>query len=50
MDTDLDTAAVLAALGGLADEPSVPDGSKFETFVHADQVLGLELPSWIGRT
>ncbi|MFI1092104.1 hypothetical protein [Streptomyces sp. NPDC020917] len=46
---DLDTAAVLAALSRLETETDVPDGAKFETFVHADQVLGLELPRDIGR-
>jgi len=46
---DLDTAAALAALSRLEAETGVPDGAKFETFVHADQVLGLELPRDIGR-
>lgn len=46
---DLDTPAALAALSRLEAESDVPDGAKFETFVHADQVLGLELPRDIGR-
>ena len=49
LDDGLDTAAVLAVLDGLEGDPDVPDGSKFETFLLADRVLALELPSRIGR-
>jgi cysteinyl-tRNA synthetase len=49
VDDDLDMPAALAALAGLQDDPGVPPGSKFETFMLADQVLGLDLPRDIGR-
>lgn len=47
---DLDTVSLLALLRGLVPDASVPTGTKFETFVHADRVLGLDLPRSIGRT
>jgi hypothetical protein len=46
---DLDTAAALALLRDLAPDTDVPAGAKFETFVYADRVLGLDLPRDIGR-
>ena len=45
----LDTAAVLALLSGLADDETMAPGPRFETFVYADRVLGLDLPRGIGR-
>jgi hypothetical protein len=48
-DGDLDTPAALRALGGLAEDPQIPPGSKFESFLHADQLLALDLPREIGR-
>jgi hypothetical protein len=48
-DDDLDTPAALRALAQLALEPRIPPGSKFETFLQADQLLGLDLPRDIGR-
>ncbi|MEU4096825.1 hypothetical protein [Streptomyces sp. NPDC026673] len=45
---DLDTAAYLAALDRLAAETALPDGSRFETFAHADRVLALELTREVG--
>ncbi len=39
----------MAALRSLEKDPEIPPGSKFETFVHADQVLGLDLAADIGR-
>jgi len=45
----LDTVSVLALLRGLAADASVPAGAKFETFVYADRILGLDLPREIGR-
>lgn len=45
----LDTAAVMALLSGLAADETVPPGRRFETFVYADRVLGLDLPRDIGR-
>lgn len=46
---DLDTAAAIALLGGMADDDGIPDGAKFETFVYVDRLLGLDLPSEIGK-
>jgi len=36
-------------LRGLAVEESVPAGAKFETFVFADRILGLDLARGIGQ-
>ena len=49
LDNDLDTRAAVAALRSLEKDPEIPPGSKFETFMHADQVLGLDLAADIGR-
>jgi len=46
---NLDTVTVLALLSGLAADETVPPGPRFETFVYADRVLGLDLPRDIGR-
>jgi hypothetical protein len=46
---NLDTAAVLALLSGLADDKTMAPGPRFETFLYADRVLGLDLPRDIGR-
>jgi hypothetical protein len=46
---DLDIVSALALLRDLASDDDVPDGAKFETFVYADRVLGLDLPRDIGR-
>jgi len=48
-DTGLDVPEALAALRRVEDDPDVPPGSKFETFVFADRVLALELPREIGH-
>jgi nucleotide-binding universal stress UspA family protein len=48
-DDDLDTPAVLSLLDRLAEDAEVPPGSKFETFVHLDLILALDLVSAIGR-
>jgi hypothetical protein len=48
-DADLDTPAALRALRGLEQDPEIPPGSKFESFLHADQLLALDLPREIGR-
>lgn len=45
---DLDTAAALRALAELADDATVPDGVKFETFAAADRLFGLDLARDIG--
>jgi cysteinyl-tRNA synthetase len=49
-DDDLDTPRALRALRELDRDPDIPPGSKFESFVHADQLLGLDLPRDIGRS
>jgi hypothetical protein len=46
----LDTAAILAMLHTVAAESTMAPGAKFETFLHADRVLGLDLASGIGRS
>lgn len=48
-DDDLDTPAALRALRGLEKDGEIPPGSKFETFAHVDQLLGLDLARDIGR-
>jgi hypothetical protein len=45
----LDTVPVMALLRGLLPDASVPPGAKFETFVYADRILGLDLAREIGR-
>ena len=45
----LDFAAALALLSSLAADETVAPGRRFETFVYADRVLGLDLPRDIGR-
>jgi hypothetical protein len=46
--SDLDTASVLTVLDDLALDAGVPAGAKFEAFLYADRVLGLELARDIG--
>ena len=48
-DNDLDTPAALRALRKLEKDPEIPPGAKFESFAHADQLLGLDLARDIGR-
>jgi hypothetical protein len=45
----LDTPTALRELAALADDASVPDGVKFETFAAADRLVGLDLARDIGR-
>jgi len=45
----LDTGSALRLLHDLADDDSLPAGSKFESFLYADRVLALDLPRDIGR-
>jgi hypothetical protein len=47
--SDLDTPSMLALLHDLARDADVPAGARFETFLYADRVLGLDLPCDIGR-
>jgi hypothetical protein len=46
---DINTASALALLHGLVAEAAVPTGAKFETFVYADRILGLDLAREIGQ-
>ncbi len=48
-DDDLDTPAALRSLRQLEKDQDVPPGSKFESFAHADQLLGLDLAREVGR-
>ena len=47
---DLDTVSALGLLRDLILDAEVQAGAKFETFVYADRILGLDLPRDIGRT
>ena len=46
---DLDTVHALALLRDLSLDANTPAGAKFETFLYADRVLALGLPSEIGQ-
>ena len=46
---DLDTPTAIIALRGLERDAGISPGSKFETFVDADRLLGLDLARDIGR-
>jgi len=46
---DLDTVRALALLHDLSLGADAPAGAKFETFLYADRILGLDLPSEIGQ-
>jgi cysteinyl-tRNA synthetase len=48
-DDDLDTPAALRVLRALEKDDGIPPGSKFETFAHADRLLGLDVARDIGR-
>jgi cysteinyl-tRNA synthetase len=48
-DDDLDTPAAIRVLRALEKDGDIPPGSKFETFAHADRLLGLDLARDIGR-
>jgi cysteinyl-tRNA synthetase len=48
-DDDLDTPAALRVLRELERDESVAPGAKLETFLHLDQVLGLDLSIDIGK-
>jgi len=47
---DLDTVSALALLHEVASDDSMPVGARFETFVYADLILGLDLARDIGRS
>jgi hypothetical protein len=46
---DLDTVSLLTLLHDLAVDDGTPEGARFETFLYADRILGLDLPRDIGR-
>jgi cysteinyl-tRNA synthetase len=48
-DDDLDTPAALRVLRALEKDSDIPPGSKFETFAHADRLIGLDLARDIGQ-
>src|SRR5690606_23635939 len=48
LDDDLDTPAALRVLRELERDESVPPGSRFETFLELDHILGLDLSRDIG--
>ncbi|MEU3949994.1 hypothetical protein [Streptomyces sp. NPDC029526] len=47
-ENDLDTVGVLGVLRDVEHAPDLPDGARFETFAHADRLLGLELTRDLG--
>ncbi|MFJ9663053.1 hypothetical protein ACIRPP_00365 [Streptomyces sp. NPDC101219] len=47
-ENDLDAVRVLDVLHDVAHAPDLPDGARFETFAHADRLLGLELTRDLG--
>ncbi|GIH91446.1 cysteine--tRNA ligase [Planobispora siamensis] len=49
LDDDLDTPLALRLLRELDRDESIAPGSRFEAFLHLDQILGLDLPADIGR-
>jgi hypothetical protein len=49
LDDNLDVPAVLGLLHQLIENPAVPPGAKFETFVFLDQVLALDLARDVGQ-
>lgn len=48
-EDDLDTAAVLGALRRVETDPGLADGARFETYVYADRMLGLDLARDLGN-
>ncbi len=49
LEDNLDSHRALAALGSLAQDARVTEGTKFETFAWADQLFGLDLARDVGR-
>jgi hypothetical protein len=47
-EDDLDVPGVLRALRDVESDPELPDGARFETYVHADRILGLDLARDLG--
>ncbi len=49
LDDDLGTPAVFPVIEKMAQDGGLPDGSKFETAVKLDMILGLDLVALVGR-
>jgi cysteinyl-tRNA synthetase len=47
-EDDLDIPGVLGVLRRVESAPDLPDGARFETFAHADRLLGVELTRDLG--
>ncbi|MER7491356.1 hypothetical protein ABT033_01695 [Streptomyces pharetrae] len=47
-EDDLDVPGVLRVLRRVENEPELPDGARFETYVYADRLLGLDLARDLG--
>lgn len=47
-EDDLDVTGVLNVLDGVAEAADLPDGARFETYAHADRLLGLDLVRDLG--
>jgi hypothetical protein len=47
-EDDLDLPAVLSVLTWVETAPDLPDGARFETYAHADRLLGLDLTRDLG--
>ncbi|AIR97067.1 cysteinyl-tRNA synthetase [Streptomyces glaucescens] len=47
-EDDLDVPGVLRVLRWVESEPELPDGARFETYVYADRLLGLDLARDLG--
>jgi hypothetical protein len=48
-DDDMDAAAALSLLRRLEADPTVSHGAKFESFLYADRVFGLDLPAGLAQ-
>jgi cysteinyl-tRNA synthetase len=47
-EDDLDVPGVLQILRDVESDPELPDGARFETYAHADRILGLDLVRDLG--
>ncbi|MER6526512.1 hypothetical protein [Streptomyces sp. NPDC001508] len=47
-EDNLDVTEVLKVLDGVAEAADLPDGARFETYAHADRLLGLDLVHDLG--
>ncbi|MEV7083235.1 hypothetical protein AB0N88_32575 [Streptomyces sp. NPDC093516] len=49
-EDDLDVPGVLEVLRRVESDPELPDGARFETYAHADRLLGLDLTRDLGSS